>query len=99
MVTLRTKIAKKKWPGLSRQSELFVDAVHPSAPMEALNTYMHFAVLYGKSPLGLPMPSMLKNAKHEAWNEDFNCLLQELAWETVTNYLGSLVTAANATEK
>lgn len=99
MVTLRTKIAKKKWPGLSRQSELFVDAAHPSAPMEALNTYMHFAVLYGKSPLGLPMPSMLKNAKHEAWNEDFNCLLQELAWETVTNYLGSLVTAANATEK
>lgn len=94
MVTLRTKIAKKEWPGLTRQGELFVDAVHPSAPMEALNAYMHFAVLYGKNPVGLPMPSMLKNAKREAWNEPFNRSLQELAWETVTNYPESLVTEA-----
>ncbi|MDB5336771.1 MAG: hypothetical protein JWN70_2390, partial [Planctomycetaceae bacterium] len=94
MVTLRTKIAKKEWPGLTTQGELFVDAVHPSAPMEALNTYMHFAVLYGKSPVGLPMPAMLRAAKREAWNEKFNRSLQELAWETVTNFPDSLVTAA-----
>lgn len=94
MVALRTKIAKKEWPGLTRQAELFVDAVHPSAPMEALNTYLHFAVLYGTSPVGLPMPSMLKNAKREAWNEQFNCTLHELAWETVTNYPYSLVMKA-----
>lgn len=94
MVTLRTKIANKTWPGLTKQGELFVDAVHPSAPMEALNTFMHFAVVYGKSPVGLPMPAMLKNAKREAWNEQFNRSLQELAWETVTNYRYSLVTAA-----
>jgi hypothetical protein len=62
--------------------------------MEALNTYMHFAVLYGKSPVGLPMPTMLKDAKREAWNEKFNLSLQELAWETVTNYPYSLVTMA-----
>lgn len=93
MVTLRTKIAKQEWAGLTRQGELFVDAVHPSAPMEALNTYLHFAVLYGKSPVGLPMPSILKNAKRDAWNEQFNRSLQELAWETVTNHPDSLVTA------
>jgi hypothetical protein len=52
MLALRTKIANKEWPGLTKQGELFVDAVHPSAPMEALNTYMHFAVLYGQSPSG-----------------------------------------------
>lgn len=95
MVALRTKIANKEWPGLSKQGELFVDAVHPSAPMEALNTYMHFAVLYGQSPVGLPMPTMLKNAKREAWDEKFNRSLQELAWETVTKYPYSLVTVAN----
>lgn len=95
MVTLRTKIAKKEWPGLTRQGELFVDAVHPSAPMEALNTYLHFAVLYGRSPVGLPMPAMLKNAKREVWNEQFNRSLQELAWETVNSYPYSLVTGAN----
>jgi hypothetical protein len=92
MVALRTKIANKEWPGLTKQGELFVDAVHPSAPMEALNTYMHFAVLYGQSPVGLPMPGMLKKAKREAWDEKFNRSLQELAWETVTKYPYSLVT-------
>jgi len=94
MVALRTKIASKEWPGLTKQGELFVDAVHPSAPMEALNTYMHFAVLYGQSPVGLPMPTLLKNAKRDAWDDKFNRSLQELAWETVTKYPHSLVTAA-----
>ena len=93
MVALRTKIANKEWPGLSKQGELFVDAVHPSAPMEALNTYMHFAVLYGQSPVGLPMPAILKKAKREVWDDKFNRSLQELAWETVTKYPYSLVTA------
>jgi hypothetical protein len=36
---------------------------------------------------------MLKNAKRDAWNETFDRALQELAWETVTNYPESLVTA------
>jgi len=94
MLKLRTKIANKEWPGLSKQGELFVDAVHPSAPMKTLNTYMHFAVLYGQSPVGLPMPGMLKKAKREAWDDKFNRSLQELAWETVTTYPYSLVTAA-----
>ena len=94
MVTLRTKIARKEWAGLTKQGELFVDAVHPSAPMEALNTYMHFAVLYGRSPVGLPIPTMLKNAKRESWDENFNRSLQELAWETVSKYPYSLVTVA-----
>ena len=94
MVILRTKIAKKEWPGLTKQGELFVDAVHPSAPMEALNTYLHFAVLYGKTPVGLPLPGLLKNAKRKAWNEKFNRSLQELAWDTVSNYPYSLVSAA-----
>lgn len=94
MVALRTKIANKEWPGLTKQGELFVDPVHPSAPMEALNAYLHFAVLYGRTPVGLPMPAMLKNAKREAWDEKFNRSLQELAWDTVTSYPESLVTTA-----
>ena len=95
MVALRTKIANQEWSGLSKQGELFVDAVHPSTPMEVLNTYMHLAVLYGQSPVGLPMPTMLKNAKREAWDEAFNRSLQELAWETVRKYPYSLVTVVN----
>lgn len=98
MVALRTKIANKEWPGLDKQGELFVDPVHPSAPMEALNTYVHFAVLYGQSPVGLPVPEMLKNAKRESWDENFNRSLRELAWETVTKYPYSLVAAPKVKE-
>jgi hypothetical protein len=94
MVAIRTMIANKEWPGLTKQGELFVDAAHPSAPMEVLNSYLHFAVLYGQSPVGLPMPAMLTNAKRQAWDEKFNRSLQDLAWETVTKYPPSFVTAA-----
>ena len=94
---LRAKIHNKEMPGLTSQAELFRDAIgHPAAPLEALNTYLHFAVIYGKSPVGLPMPSLLKNAKKEAWDNKFNQTLQEIAWETVTHYSYSGVKAAPA---
>jgi hypothetical protein len=87
-------------PGLSNQAELFRDAIsHPAAPLETLNTYLHFAVIYGQSPVGLPMPSLLKNAKKAAYDEKLNRALQEIAWETVTNYPYSGVAAAPAKEK
>ena len=94
VVTLRTKIANKELPGLSSQGELFRDPIsHPAPPLEALNTYLHYAVIYGKSPVGLPLPSLLKNAKREAWDEKFNRTLQEIAWKTVSNYSYSGVKA------
>jgi hypothetical protein len=86
LVALRTKIFHKQMPGLNSQGELFVDAAHPSAPLEALNTYLHYAVIYRQSPVGLPMPGVLKNAKNSSWNEEFNRTLQDIAWETVTHY-------------
>jgi hypothetical protein len=60
----------------------------------ALILYLHFAVLYMQSPVGLPMPSDLKNAKKEYWHEKMNRKLQELAWEQVTKYPQSGVTAS-----
>jgi hypothetical protein len=94
-VALRTRIANKEAPGLSKQGELFRDALsHPSAPLEALNTYLHYAVLYDRSPVGLPMPGLLKRAKREAWDEKLSRSLQELAWDTAANYPYSGVTSA-----
>ena len=49
-----------------------------------LTAYCHFAVIYKRSPVGLPMPAVLKNAKNPNWDEKLNTLLQELAWEAVT---------------
>lgn len=86
LVALRTKIYQKQIPGLNFQGELFVDAAHPSPPLEALNAYLHFAVLYGRSPVGLPMVHVLKKAYRTDWDEKFNRTLQEIAWETAVNY-------------
>jgi alpha-glucosidase len=97
VVALRIKIYNKEMPGLKTQAELFKDPLcHPAPPLEVLNTYLHFAVIYGVSPVSLPMPSVLKKAKKEAWDEPFNRSLQELAWETVTSYPYSGVTAPKA---
>jgi hypothetical protein len=94
LVALRTRIAHKEVPGLTKQGELFRDALsHPSAPLEALNTYLHYAVLYDRSPVGLPMPGLLKRAKRPAWDEKLSRALQELAWDTAANYSYSGVTA------
>jgi hypothetical protein len=95
LVALRTRIAHKEVPGLTKQGELFNDALsHPSAPLETLNTYLHYAVLYDRSPVGLPMPGLLKRAKREAWDEKLSRSLQELAWDTAANYPYSGVTSA-----
>lgn len=99
-VALRTKIHNKEVPGLTAQGELFRDAIsHPAPPLEALNTYVHYAVIYGRTPVGLPMSKLLKNAKKEAWDDKLNRALQELAWETVIGYPPSGVSAAKEANK
>ncbi|HEX7901484.1 MAG TPA: hypothetical protein VF950_27240 [Planctomycetota bacterium] len=81
VVALREKIIAGQAPGLKTQGELFTDGIgHVRAPVQALNAYCHFAVIYRKSPVGLPMPGVLKKAEAP---DALNRLLQELAWEAV----------------
>jgi hypothetical protein len=83
VVKLREKIAAGEVPGIKSQAELFRDTWgHPTQPIQALSAYCHFAVIYKRSPVGLPKPAIL--AKNPAWDEKLNRLLQELAWEAVT---------------
>src|SRR5690606_7778991 len=59
VLALREKIVAGEAPGITKQSELFIDSWgHITAPVWALNAYCHYAVIYGRSPVGLPMPSM-----------------------------------------
>jgi hypothetical protein len=84
VATLRERLAEGKAPGLTQQTDLFRDDLgHPKAPLAVLVTYCHFATLYGRSPVGLPVPAELKEIPHA---EELNKLLQEIAWETVTHY-------------
>jgi hypothetical protein len=81
-LALREKIAAGQAPGIEKQAELFGDPWgHPTMPLKVLSAYCHFAVIYGRSPVGLPMPKELKGKYR---NDELNRLLQELAWQAVT---------------
>lgn len=59
---------------------------HPGLVLQALNSYVHFATIYGVSPVGLPLPTILKNDHNPKWDDDFNKRLQEIAWDAVIHY-------------
>jgi hypothetical protein len=96
VIALRAKIIDGKAPGLKTQEDLFTDAIgHAKAPLQALAAYCHFAVIYRKSPVGLPLPAVLAKAKNPDWDEKLNRLLQELAWDAVMQHPLSGVKADN----
>ncbi len=94
VVALREKIIAGQVPGIKTQSDLFTDKLgHPQPPVEALVSFVHFAVIYGRTPVGLPLPAVLARANKPQWDDKLNRLLQEIAWEAVTHHPLSGVTA------
>lgn len=86
-VTLREKIIKGEAPGLKQQSELFRDNWgHALLPLQLLSSYCHFAVIYRKSPVGLPLPLALRTLKDMSDDDKakLNSLLQQIAWDTLS---------------
>ena len=86
VIALRAKIIAGEAPGLQSQEDLFTDAIgHASPPLKALTAYCHYAVIYRRSPVGLPVPAVLKkpNADDDMTETTaaLNRLLQELAWQ------------------
>jgi hypothetical protein len=80
-LALRAKIIAGEAPGLKQQNDLFKDAIgHATPPLQWLTVYCHFAVLYRRSPVGLPCPPDLASAPD---GEALNRLLQQLAWDAV----------------
>jgi hypothetical protein len=92
---LRERIVEGKAPGLTKQTALFADNLgHPLPPLAALVSYCHFASIFQRTPVGLPVPEQLKVIPQA---EELNRLLQELAWDAVTHYPMSGVKAEAAT--
>ena len=84
VIGLREQIIKGEVPGITKQSELFTDtAGHPGEVIKILASYCHFAVIYGRSPVGLAAPMTLAKLPEA---EKLNRLLQELAWDAVTQH-------------
>ena len=85
-VTLREKIVKGEAPGLKAQADLFRDNWgHANPPLQILSSYCHFAVIYRRSPVGLPVPGAFKLMKDMSDDDKtkLNQLLQQIAWDTV----------------
>jgi hypothetical protein len=80
-IALREKIIAGTAPSLEKQSDLFGDWWgHPKAPLSLLSAYCQYAVIYRRSPVGLPIPPH-GGIKDPA----LNLLLQQLAWDAVTH--------------
>ncbi len=97
VIALREEIIAGQAPGLKQQEDLFADAIgHAKPPLQALVAYCHFAVIYRRSPVGLPIPAVLEKANHPEWDAKLNRLLQELAWDAVTQHPLSGVTSTTS---
>lgn len=87
VIALREKIIAGEAPGLKAQEDLFTDELgHGKPPLMALVGYCNYAVIYRRSPTGLPVPAILKQAKLGDQEESLNRLLQELAWDAVLQH-------------
>jgi hypothetical protein len=87
VIALREKIIAGQAPGLKKQEDLFSDALgHGKAPLQLIVAYCNYAVIYRRSPVGLPVPAVLKQSKLGDDEEKLNRLLQELAWEAVIQH-------------
>jgi hypothetical protein len=96
---LREKIVAGQAPGLKAQWDLFRDSWgHPQPPLQVLSGYCHFAVIYRRSPVGLPLPAVLASAVGLQDKEQLNRLLQEIAWETVRHHPLTGVSGGSAAE-
>jgi hypothetical protein len=84
VMALRDKVIKGEAPGIKTQNELFTDALgHPGPQIRVLSAYCHYAVIYRRSPVGLPVVSQLAKLPEA---EKLNRLLQEIAWKAVTGH-------------
>ncbi len=94
VLALRELIINGQAPGIAKQSDLFTDPIgHPRDHVKALAAYCHYAVIYGRSPVGLPMPTAVAKLPEA---EKLNALLQKLAWDAVTQHPLSGVKASVA---
>jgi hypothetical protein len=78
VVKLRNLVVDGKYPGVSKQSELFTDPIgHGGSHIQALASYCNFAAIYRMSPQGHNLAGL---------TDEQNTILQKLAWETVSAY-------------
>jgi len=93
---LRAVEAKGGVEGITGVDDLFSDKIHPNDIGAYLVALTHYAVIYGKSPVGLPHELMLHTGKPaKAPSAEAATLMQETVWDVVTSYPRTGVSPAN----
>lgn len=74
--------------GLYTKEELLPDGIHMSTAANYLVALTHFAVIYGRSPIGLPHDGLVRETGEpfEGVSAEKARALQEIVWEVVTSY-------------
>lgn len=94
VIALRERIIAGNAGGLKTQTELFRDRVgHPAVPLQVLVAYCHYAVIYRHHPAGLPIPEIMAKSQNPEWSGETVRVLQDVAWEAVTQHPQSGVLA------
>jgi hypothetical protein len=84
---LRRKVIAGEVPAISKQSDLFIDALgHPGDAIRALSGYCHFIVIYHKNPKGLPLADFPFLKKDSRFDQPCNLMLEDLAWDAVIHH-------------
>ncbi|WP_423210714.1 hypothetical protein [Paracoccus yeei] len=86
MVRLHDAIAKGRVPGADSIRDFFRDDIHPTDAGFYYVTMIHYAVLTGKSPVGLPRQLMGEYGAYPPVPKDQVEVLQQLAQETVAAF-------------
>jgi hypothetical protein len=87
VIALREKIVAGKAGLLKKQSAIFSDLTgHGTKPLQVLVAYCHYAVIYRRSPVGLPMPKTMATDKQTQWDAETLKVLQDVAWEAVKQH-------------
>ena len=73
--------------GLNSEKDLLKDRIHPNDIGAYLMALTHYAVVYGRSPVGLPRELTLADGTPaQAPGPDAARLMQEIVWQVVTSY-------------
>lgn len=76
---LRAMIVDGKFPGVTKQSDIFADSMPHAGPIAAeLAAYCNYAAIYRTSPVGLQIERGVPAEQR--------VILQKIAWDTVSQY-------------
>lgn len=100
MARLYDDIAKELVPGITSINQFFSDNIHTNELGAYAIAMIHYACIYNKSPLGLPV-KLIPNATAATLipSAELAAYLQNMVWEVVTSYDRTGITSTTSVDE